>query len=204
MSNQIINNSHAWDYGWSESTSYKTDISQLSGGGEQRRARWEQPIRKFKLPFNNKYIADLKALMQFFRDHKGQYESFYFYNPNGRVIETIDSNHKEAPSNIVDHIHLRNSPVFNASVRPFAVSASTAVADYNIVITVAGTPRTTNMTIDSANGVIYFTSNKPAKTDVITVEYDYLIKVRFATDMAEYSETTYNVGSASIEITETR
>ena len=51
-SNLILNNAGIfWDYLWSVAPTFHTDISALAGGGEQRRARWEFPLRHYKLPF---------------------------------------------------------------------------------------------------------------------------------------------------------
>ncbi|MDD4292202.1 MAG: DUF2460 domain-containing protein [Clostridia bacterium] len=204
MSDRILNSIGVrYDYGWAVSVNFRTDVSQLGGGGEQRRARWEFPLRRFKIPYNNKYITNLKKLIQFFIDHKGQYESFYFHDTTSRQTETIASTYKQGDP--VTKIFLIHKPVVNATEYPIVLRTSSDISLYNVIVKIDGIVKPNNqMSIAPLTGEISFTSNQPNASQEITVEYDYLTRVRFATDIAEFTENTFNVGSSSIELAEER
>lgn len=202
MSDLVLNNLANPDYSYKIGYNFKTEISQSIGGTEQRRARWDAPLRKYTLPFGNRYIPDIKTLMQFFYDRKGMYESFYFFDPTARMAWTIPSTSKIGSP--IDYVILPFRPVINANTLPYAVLVSTNIALFNVVVKVDGITRTTNMTIDPVLGIIYFSAPKPLAASVITVEYDHLVRVRFNTDLAEFSEITYNVGNVNFELIECR
>lgn len=206
MSNRILNNeclseSFYFDYGYKSAWNYKTDISQMVGGGEQRRARWEKPLRKYTLPFNNKAIPKLQALLAFFHDHKGAYDSFYFYENDCRFAWTVPVGYKKITSGSVAYII--------TEWRPIAVALPVNLATVpnfttDIIVKVNGTQRTADISVDADNYKITFSGTKPLSTDVITVEYSYLTRVRFSTDIAELTGVNYNLGSTTLELVECR
>lgn len=203
MSDKILNNELNHDYQWKIGYNFKTDVSQSIGGNEQRRARWEAPLRKYTLPFNNKYLTSLKKIIQFFYEHKGQYDSFYFYDPTSRFAWTITNEYKIGDP--VTQIHLPFRPVINATVKPLTLLVSNDISLFNVTVRVNNVIKpNVKMEIDPILGLINFIANAPLRSDTITVEFDHLVRVRFANDLAEFTESTYNVGSCSVELVEVR
>jgi len=203
MSDLIFNNLLInYDYGYRVAWQYKTDISQMSGGGEQRRARWDRPLRKFILPFNNKTIANIQKLIEFFHNHKGAYEPFYFWDNDNRYTWTVTDGNKEISGGLIDAINLEWRPVIKPVI-PINISTTPNFTS-DVIVKVNGEQRTANMTLYNTQGRITFDADKPASTAIITVEYSYLVRVRFATDAAEMTGTNYNLGGMNIELSEVR
>lgn len=202
MSDKIFNNCVMnYDYGYKTAWSYKTDVSTMTGGGEQRRARWEKPLRKYSLPFNNKTILKLQTLIAFFHDHKGAYESFYFYDNDCRFAWTVPPGYKKITSGSVDYIITEWRPI--AAALPANIDTVPNFTT-DIIVKINGTQRTTDISVDAANHKITFSGTKPLSTDEITVEYSYLTRVRFSTDTAEMTGVNYNLGNTFIELVEVR
>jgi hypothetical protein len=202
MSERIFNSeimNH--DYGYKTTWIYKTDISTMSGGGEQRRARWEKPLRRYMLPFNNKTIPNLQTLLAFFHDHKGAYEAFYFWDNDCRLNWTVLDGYKNISGGNLNYILLEWRPI--SLTLPLSLSNVPNLTT-DVVVKVNGTHRTANLTLDAVNQKITFSGTKPLSTDVITVAYSYLTRVRFATDIAELNGTFYNLGNSTIELQEVR
>lgn len=207
MSERIINNecfseNFMYDYGYKTAWNYKTDISTMAGGGEQRRARWDYPLRKFTLPFNNKTIPKIQALIAFFHDHKGAYEPFYFWDNDNRALWTVPAAYKEISGGSVDAINTEWRPIIKVET-PIDLS-HTPNFTTDVIVKIDGTQRTTNMTINASNGHITFDSSKPSSASVITIEYSHLVRVRFSTDVAELTGVNYNLGATNFELQECR
>lgn len=214
MSDLILNNVCNFDYGYKGGTTFKTIVSQLYGGGEQRLAQWSRPLRKYSIPFNNKYIPNIYALLNFFEAHKGQYETFYFYHPDTKKDWLVTDGYKVISNNSVDKIYTIYRPFINPSIAPLNISNALNIQNdititvdgvqwYNgAVIPVIGT--ISGITLNNATGEIAFTVTKPASNAIITLNYPHLIRVRFSSDVSEYTESTYNVGSTSFDIIEVK
>lgn len=209
MSNKIINNLLTYDYGYEFGFNFKTDISQTIGGNEQRRARWDKPLRKYAIPYNNKYITDLKKMWQFIYAHRGAYESFLFFDNNSRMTWVVEDGFKVISVGAVDKIYLpvkylnKKAYSFNNFPEEYPSVGFTLNLTEDVIIKVDNVQRTTNTTINSTTGEITFTASKPVSSSVITVEYAYYTKVR-ASDNFKITENNYNLGGTSLELTEVR
>lgn len=202
LNNECFSSSFYYDYGYKANWSYKTDISAMAGGGEQRRARWDSPLRKFSLPFNNKTIPQLQTLLAFFHDHKGAYESFYFWDNDNTALWTVTAGYKEITGSSVDAINTEWRPIIKPE-NPINLS-HTPNFTTDVIVKIDGTQRTTGMTIYPTSGRITFDNNKPSSSSVITIQFSYLVRVRFATDAAEMTGVNYNIGAINLELQEVR
>lgn len=202
INNECFNASFNYDYNYKTSWGFKTDISQMAGGGEQRRARWDSPLRKFTLPFNNKAIASLQVLLAFFHDHKGAYESFYFWDNDNTALWTVPTSYKEITGSAVDAINTEWRPIIKPE-SPINLE-HTPNFTTDVIIKIDGVQRTSNMTITPASGRITFDSAKPSSASVITIQYSHLVRVRFATDVAEMTGVNFNLGQINLELQECR
>lgn len=206
MSLKVLNALMVFDYGYTANWSFKTDVSTLIGGGEQRRSRWTEKLRKFTLPYNNKSITNCIAMLQFFDEHKGQYESFLFFDSNSRMTWTIPLEYKIASGTSVTKIYLYDRYIKKTNLASFPTTYTTPSPDFtsDVIVTVDSISRTTGMTLDPDEGSISFTSDYPTTASAINVTYENYIPVRFATDNMDLSEVNYNLGNFSIQLVEVK
>ena len=185
-----------FDYGWKISYSYKTLISTTNGGGEQRRARWEHPIRYYTLPLKNKNLSDLQKLQQFFRDMKGRYDKFLFFDDTSDTLQTIGAGSIITDTGEITKFYLPYSNVYPLDGSP---SIGTDIKVY-----IDGVERVSDITYTRTNDVIEFTVNKPADSSTITVKYRYYVVVRFDMDKIDITENTFKIGETSVNLIEVR
>jgi hypothetical protein len=60
---------------------FNTNISQLSGGQEKRRAKFTFPLYDLKISYDLLTLADARTIWQFYKDRQGAFGNFYFYLP---------------------------------------------------------------------------------------------------------------------------
>lgn len=77
------------DFVFEETLEYKTLVSEFENGVEQRRRKWENPIRKWRLRFKNRTKADMQAVRDFFAGKYGSFTAFTWTNPNDSVEYTV-------------------------------------------------------------------------------------------------------------------
>lgn len=68
---------------------HKTLISEFSGGAEQRRSQWANPLREFQLTFANRTKAEYDLFDAFLLLKKGPLTAFTFENPNDGVTYNV-------------------------------------------------------------------------------------------------------------------
>lgn len=72
-----------------EVVEYNTLITQFENGAEQRRNKWANPLRTFKLVYKNRPESEVDTLKTFHTSKKGAYTSFTFTNPNDSTDYTV-------------------------------------------------------------------------------------------------------------------
>lgn len=77
------------DYVVTETKEYKTVVSKFENGTEQRRAKWKDPIRMFKLQFKNRTQAEMEGIKTFFSGKEGALTPFSWENPIDSVEYTV-------------------------------------------------------------------------------------------------------------------
>lgn len=70
------------DFQFVQTEEWKTLVSQFENGVEQRRAAWATPLKKWKLQFVNRLLADFQTIQTLFNSKKGAYDSLSWDNPN--------------------------------------------------------------------------------------------------------------------------
>lgn len=83
------------DFVLDQTNQYKTLISEFESGVEQRRAKRDDPRRKWKLVYRNRPTADKNTAKSRFDSQKGQYSSFTWTNPNDSTEYTVRFNMDE-------------------------------------------------------------------------------------------------------------
>jgi uncharacterized protein (TIGR02217 family) len=69
------------DFVISETKEYKTLVSTFENGAEQRRKKWNSPLRSFKLQFRNRSQSEMENVKAFFSSKEGAFASFTWENP---------------------------------------------------------------------------------------------------------------------------
>ena len=77
------------DFVIEETVEYKTLISEFESGVEQRRRKWENPIRKWTLRFRTRTLSEMNAVKDFFISRYGAFGSFTWTNPNDSVEYSV-------------------------------------------------------------------------------------------------------------------
>lgn len=77
------------DFVVEEEKSFNTLVSQFENGAEQRRSKWHLPLRRFRLQFNNRSLAEYAAVRDMFDDAMGAYDIFTWVNPVDSVSYTV-------------------------------------------------------------------------------------------------------------------
>jgi len=83
------------DFSWlpdfliDEAVEYKTLVSEFENGAEQRRRKWQNPLSKWTLRFNNRTLSEMQAVRNFFKSKFGALMSFTWTNPNDAVEYTV-------------------------------------------------------------------------------------------------------------------
>jgi len=72
-----------------EEITYKTLITEFENGYEQRRKKWDSPLRQFKLQFKTRTQSELEDIRDFFTGKYGAYTSFTWTNPNDSEEYTV-------------------------------------------------------------------------------------------------------------------
>jgi len=70
------------DFVFDETPQFRTLVSTMESGYEQRRSKWSSPLRKFQVMCKDRPKADFVTLRNFFIARLGRFDSFTFLNPN--------------------------------------------------------------------------------------------------------------------------
>lgn len=73
----------------SEEPKFKTLVTTFENGVEQRRNKWDNPLRTFRLKFRTRSQSVYEAVRDFFITKKGSYSSFTWTNPADSVTYTV-------------------------------------------------------------------------------------------------------------------
>lgn len=77
------------DFTYVEKTAYNTLVSEFENGAEQRRAKWGENLKRFKLEYKSRPQADYATVKTFFDARQGKYESFTWTNPLDSTAYTV-------------------------------------------------------------------------------------------------------------------
>lgn len=72
-----------------EEIQFDTLISEFENGYEQRRSLRDDPLRRWKLFYTNRTLAELEEITDFFVSKKGAFTAFTWDNPNDSEQYTV-------------------------------------------------------------------------------------------------------------------
>jgi phage-related protein len=68
---------------------YKTAVSEFENGAEQRRSLYENPVRSWRIKFENRTKTTYDTVKSFFETKRGRYASFTWTNPADNTEYTV-------------------------------------------------------------------------------------------------------------------
>jgi uncharacterized protein (TIGR02217 family) len=154
---------------------FKTTVISQASGKEQRQAEWLTERGQWDVSYGIMNKEDYTEIYNFFRNRRGRFRGFRFkdwadYEATNELVGTGDG--------VTRVFKLFKDYGFYKKriTRPVAGTVS---------VTVNGTPKTTGLTIDTAEGLITFTNTEehiPAIGAVIRASFEFDLPVRFDMD----------------------
>jgi len=77
------------DFVFDETPQFRTLVSTMESGYEQRRSKWSSDLRRFRLSFKDRPKTDFETMRDFFIARLGKFDSFTFLNPNNNTEYTV-------------------------------------------------------------------------------------------------------------------
>lgn len=156
---------------FSETTKWDTVVVTKSGGHEIRNARWSAPRRTYELPYAPLPIADVKAIVAFFNDERGQHRSWLL-----RSFFDCTCNNEQAgvgDGAETDFQIVRKYGTVNPYYRDIVhVKSGTLTATVNNVAA----------TIASETDGLVTLSAAPGTGEIVRFSCEFYVPVRFSTD----------------------
>ncbi len=77
------------DFVFDETPQFSTIISQFENGSEQRRDKWNSPLTKYRLVYENISVDDKGTILSLFTSKKGALSSFSWTHPISGISKTV-------------------------------------------------------------------------------------------------------------------
>lgn len=188
-----------YQYDYQETMNFRTAVSDFESGTEQRRARWSEPLRSFKLSFPGLTYGQIETLFNFYTDRQGAYDTFYF-DP---LHNTAVTNELIGTGNGVKVQFTKT--LSSVPIRPTSlvvVSGAISGAD-NGAEAVTGTGIGGTIDYDTGALDVTFTSAPTTGTQVLA-SYDPCYKVRFEEDSLSITQFAYRLYSNNLGLKQVR
>lgn len=169
----------------------RTEVVTLASGFERRSTPWAQGRRRYLIGAGLRALDDAAALVAFFEARRGRLHGFRFKD----FADFKSCAPSAAPAATDQEIG-----VGDAEVTAFQLTKAYGDLAREIRKPVAGTVTaaldgvvTTAFTVDTATGIVTFTS-PPAEDAVVTVGFEFDTPVRFDTDRIEVTLEGFDAG----------
>ncbi len=185
-------------YGFSGGPEYSTDIVEVSSGHEQRNINWSEAKNSWDVAHKVKTMAQMTALIAFFRARMGRAYGFRFkdwmdYEGTDEYIDTGDATAKTFQ--LIKHYVSGGYDQVRTISKP--VSGTVKIYFDNV-------EQTSGWSCNYATGLITFT-DAPGDGVVITADYQFDVPVRFDIDKLRGQYVNHNqLAWESIPIVEIR
>jgi hypothetical protein len=178
-------------YGCSFNPEYRTVITSLEGGGEQRRRKWASPRLTFSLSFPAGAEATIQAIKEFYKECYGAYTAFTFPNYcegiKGARLACVNSN----PDTITD------------SSGAFVTQGFDATHDLTIYGSGAGNNKVVGVgTVAAGTITLDVAETLTAESGNASLEVFKTYNVRFAEDNFEMQSVSYGIWACSVKLIE--
>lgn len=175
------------DFVFEPSDTFRTLISEMESGKEQRRAMWSAGLAQFIVRKRFVSTASIQTLRSFFKARQGAYDLFWFDNPddNQAADEAVGTGDGAAT-------------VFNLAKYPVQTGAASTFK-------VDGVPASATLSNDNVNfrGKVTFAA-PPANGAAITGTYKFYYAVRFLEDILLRALTQFGLYEFEVKLQEVR
>ena len=175
------------DFVFEPADKFRTLISEMESGKEQRRTMWSSGLAQFTVRKRFVSTADIQSLRSFFKARQGAYDLFWFDNPDDNQVT------EEAVG-----IGNGAAMVFNLAKYPVQTGASFSFKVNSVPVSAA-------LSNDNVNfrGNVTFAA-PPASGAVITGTYKFYYIVRFLEDILVRSLTQFGLYEFEAKLQEVR
>ena len=175
------------DFVFEPGDKFRTLISEMESGKEQRRAMWSSGLAQFLVRKQFVSTANIQSLRSFFKARQGAYDLFWFDNPDDNQVTD-------------EAIGIGNgvATVFNLAKYPAQTGAASTFK-------VDGTPVSETLSNDNVNfrGKVTF-AVAPASGTAITGTYKFYYVVRFMEDILVRALTQFGLYEFEAKLHEVR
>lgn len=187
---------------------FNTVLSQSEGGREYRYDLWQYPKRAFAFALSARNASEVETLWEFYRDMRGNYDSFYWENPN-ESSESATTAHGPVTNNIFATGD-GSTAIFYIGSKFLLPTGDCHIipSSYTIQHSIGGTgdytnwAETTNYTISVATGAITPVSTL-ANTNTLRASYRFYYSVRFKDaklSKRAFAYKLWNIGMELIQV----
>jgi len=173
----------AWSVG--KQPEFSTVVTQAASGAETRIALWSSPRWRFKLKYSllrDDATNELKSLAGFFLQRQGQFDDFFYKDPGDNAVSAQSLGVGDGTT--TSFTCLRN---FGGFVEPVGAVNSSLPMTFRV----NGTAVASSGYSVSGNSVTF--TSAPAKGAVVSGDYGFYFRVRFAEDKADFQQFMSNL-----------
>lgn len=185
----------------------RTQVVTLASGAEERNASWSASRRRYDVAYGIRKADDLAAVVAFFEARNGRLTGFLFKDWSDYKSCAPSA----APAATDQILGTGTGSAVKFQLRKAYVSGATTVwrsirrpVAGTVVISLDGTPTGSGWTVDTATGVVTFTT-APGSGVIVRAGFQFDVPVRFDTDILDQTLDIERLGSiASIPLVELR
>lgn len=194
-------------FGSSGGPERRTEIVTLNSGFEERNSPWAQSRRRYDAGVAMQSLDDMETVIAFFEARHGQLYGFRWKD----WTDYKSCLPSKAPHFLDQEIGTGDGTkdVFQLS-KSYASGGQTYVRHIHkpvsgtVVVGVAGSAVTSDVTIDHTTGEVQF-ATPPANGEAVTAGFEFDVPVRFDTDRLEMSHASFTAGEIpSVPVVELR
>lgn len=186
MSTQIL--SGDFNVSMGERVQFRTLITPMESGKEQRRNKWAAPIRSFALLYKGRKQSRMQELWNFYTARQGSYDTFYFENIN------------ESPTSLSGDEAVGtgdgSDTTFNFDRFPVKSGDCTVTAGGSAQV------EATDYTVTYTTGAIIFASAPGSGDAIVATSYKFYYICRFVDDYMDRELFSYKMYNGELRVQE--
>jgi uncharacterized protein (TIGR02217 family) len=195
-------------YGSSGGPTWSTEVIQTDTGFEYRNSNWSQARHRYDVAAGVADQEDFVRLKSWFLTTRGPAIGFRFRD-FGDYSSRSDGTSPPTPADQRIGTGNGTQTSFQLVKRYPIASGIEHVREIRkpvpgtVLIALNGAPQTTGWTVNTATGVVTF-SSPPAASVIVTAGFEFDVPVRFAEDAWSFTFEDFDSGSASVPLLEIR
>ncbi|MFN4201882.1 MAG: TIGR02217 family protein [Tabrizicola sp.] len=185
----------------------RTQIVELASGVEERNASWASSRRRYDVAYGIRRGDDLATVVAFFEARNGRLHGFRFKDWAGfkscLPSQTPGSSDQSIGTGNGSTTQFQLTKRYTSGAQSWTRTINKPVAG-TVTIALNGTPQASGWSVDTATGVVTF-STAPAAGVAVTAGFEFDVPVRFDSDVLDVTLDLERLGSiTSIPLLEIR